>query len=299
MIQTQHIDFDFGQMQLDQWILPELQLGRAYIRYARQDWQHSESQHDDVQLHFGLKGGYDFRHHQLGRDFSLQPGHYNLLFSEGMGLSVYNHDLEVETFGVRYRKNHFLKLMDGGSDALKRFCEAILQGKSALLYQDFLPLSQAMETCIREIQHSPYQGRLQEVFLLSKSLELLVLQVEASEAFHARNEQFIRSETDKKRLQAAKEIVRQRLQNPLSISELAREVGLNEYKLKKGFKERFGTTIFAYLAHIRLENAQRLLRDTQQSVKEIAYELGYANPQHFQRAFKQSFGQSPGQFRKG
>ena len=154
-----------------------------------------------------------------------------------------------------------------------------------------------MERNIREIQHSPYQGRLQEVFLLSKSLELLVLQVEAFEAFRSRNAQFIRSDADKKKLQAAKEIVRQRLQNPLSLGELAKEVGINEYKLKKGFKELFGTTVFAYLAQLRLENACRLLRDTQQNVKEIAYELGYASPQHFQRVFKQQYGVTPGQFR--
>ncbi|MEM6348246.1 MAG: helix-turn-helix transcriptional regulator [Bacteroidota bacterium] len=297
MMQQQHISFDFGEMALSRWRLPEVQLGLAKIQYSRQDWHHTHSDHSDVQLHFGLKGDYDFKHKQLDRQFSLQAGHYNLMYSEAMDLSVYNRSLEIETFGVRYSQESFLRLMDGGSDALSRFCEGILEKKSSILYEDFLPLSQAMERNIREIQHSPYQGRLQEVFLLSKSLELLVLQVEAFEAYRSRNAQFIRSDADKKKLQSAKEIVRQRLQNPLSLGELAKEVGINEYKLKKGFKELFGTTVFAYLAQLRLENACRLLRDTQQNVKEIAYELGYASPQHFQRVFKQQYGVTPGQFR--
>ncbi|MEL7529711.1 MAG: AraC family transcriptional regulator [Bacteroidota bacterium] len=297
MIEQQHIPFEFGEIALSRWVLPEVQLGLAKIVYSRHDWHHSHTDHSDVQLHFGLKGDYDFKHKQLARQFSLQAGHYNLMYSEEMDLSVYNRSLEIETFGLRYSQETFLRLMDGGSDALSRFCEGILQGKSSILYAEFLPLSQAMERNIREIQHSPYQGRLQEVFLLSKSLELLVLQVEAFEAYRLRNAQFIRSDTDKKKLQAAKEIVRQRLQNPLSLAELAREVGINEYKLKKGFKELFGTTVFAYLAQLRLENACLLLRDTQQNVKEIAYELGYSSPQHFQRVFKQQYGVTPGRYR--
>lgn len=297
MMQQQHIQFDFGEIALSQWVLPEVQLGLAQISYTRQDWHHSRNDHSDVQLHFGLRGDYDFKHQQLGQNYSLQAGHYNLMFSEGIDLAVYNRSLEIETFGVRYSKETFLRLMDGGSDALSRFCERILKGQSSILYNDFLPLSQAMERCIREIQHSPYRGRLQEVFLLSKSLELLVLQVEAFEAYRSRNAQFIRSDADKKKLQTAKEIVRQRLQNPMSLSELAQAVGINEYKLKKGFKELFGTTVFAYLAQIRLENACLLLRDTQQHIKEIAYELGYSSPQHFQRVFKQQYGVSPGRYR--
>ncbi|MFK7922345.1 MAG: helix-turn-helix transcriptional regulator [Bacteroidia bacterium] len=297
MMQQQHIQFDFGEIALSRWVLPEVQLGLAQISYTRQDWHHSRNDHSDVQLHFGLRGDYDFKHQQLKKQYSLQAGHYNLMFSEGIDLAVYNRSLEIETFGVRYSKETFLRLMDGGSDALSRFCERILKGQSSILYTEFLPLSQAMERCIRDIQHSPYRARLQEVFLLSKSLELLVLQVEAFEAYRSRNAQFIRSAADKKKLQTAKEIVRQRLQNPLSLSELAQAVGINEYKLKKGFKEQFGTTVFAYLAQIRLENACILLRDTQQHIKEIAYELGYSSPQHFQRVFKQQFGVTPGQYR--
>jgi AraC-like DNA-binding protein len=77
-----------------------------------------------------------------------------------------------------------------------------------------------------------------------------------------------------------------------------RRVGLNEYKLKRGFRELFGTTVFAYLSEQRLALAKRMLLDTDKTAAEIAFELGYATPQHFSAAFKKRFGVSPKSMRK-
>jgi AraC-like DNA-binding protein len=70
-------------------------------------------------------------------------------------------------------------------------------------------------------------------------------------------------------------------------------VGLNEYKLKRGFKETFNTTVFGYLADQRLNLAQQYLRDTDKTAAEISAELGYCTPQHFNNAFKRKFGFTP------
>ena len=86
--------------------------------------------------------------------------------------------------------------------------------------------------------------------------------------------------------------------SPPTLTELSRLSGLNEFKLKKGFKEVFHNTVFGYLNDYRLENARTLILDTRKTVSEIAYETGYANPQHFHRAFKKQFGTAPGVLRK-
>jgi len=75
--------------------------------------------------------------------------------------------------------------------------------------------------------------------------------------------------------------------------ELARIVGLNEYKLKHGFKEIFQTTVFGYLAEKRLELARDYLIDPNKSITDIADLLGYSSIQHFSFAFKKKFGHSP------
>jgi AraC family transcriptional regulator, transcriptional activator of the genes for pyochelin and ferripyochelin receptors len=75
-------------------------------------------------------------------------------------------------------------------------------------------------------------------------------------------------------------------------------VGLNEYKLKRGFKEMFNTTVFGYLTEQRLQLAHQFLRDTQKTAAEISSDLGYATPQHFNNAFKKKFGVTPYSVRK-
>ena len=83
------------------------------------------------------------------------------------------------------------------------------------------------------------------------------------------------------------------METPPSLLELSKIVGVNEYKLKRGFKEMFGDTVFGYLSGARLEIAKNDLLKSKKSVSEISSELGYSAVQHFSNAFKKKFGFSP------
>lgn len=76
------------------------------------------------------------------------------------------------------------------------------------------------------------------------------------------------------------------LADPHSIPSLARTFHLNECKLKRGFRQHFGTTIFAYLRRLRMEKAWALLHQSDATVLEVANAVGYSNPSHFARAFR-------------
>jgi len=88
------------------------------------------------------------------------------------------------------------------------------------------------------------------------------------------------------------------LEEPPGLSELATIIGINEYKLKRGFREMFGNTVFGYLANARLEIAKNNLLENKKTVSEIAAELGYSSLQHFSSAFKEKFGISPGKLKR-
>ena len=81
--------------------------------------------------------------------------------------------------------------------------------------------------------------------------------------------------------------------------ELARLVNLNDFKLKQGFRQAFGTTAYSYLKELRLQRAQTLLRDQNKSVTETAFTVGYCNIGDFGIAFKRRFGVSPKYFLQG
>lgn len=97
-------------------------------------------------------------------------------------------------------------------------------------------------------------------------------------------------------LTSAARILDTRCEEDHSIAQLSREVHLNEFKLKRGFRQRFNTTVFGYLRQRRMERARELLQSKDASVIEVANAVGYSNPSHFARAFKEAYGVNPSDF---
>ncbi|GGD84033.1 helix-turn-helix transcriptional regulator [Paenibacillus nasutitermitis] len=104
------------------------------------------------------------------------------------------------------------------------------------------------------------------------------------------------SRSDMAKIAEAREIMLARMTDPPSLLELSRFIGLNDNKLKFGFKEMYGTTLFGYLKEQRLETAYHLLQNSGTSVIEAALAVGYSNPGYFAEAFRNKFGINPGAF---
>lgn len=100
---------------------------------------------------------------------------------------------------------------------------------------------------------------------------------------------------DRDRIIFARDYMMQHSDMPPTIPELAKIAGINEFKLKRGYKEIFGTTIFGHLAETRLEQSRYILQEGKKAISEIAFELGFSSVQHFSTAFKKKFGIPPGQ----
>ncbi|WP_230658903.1 helix-turn-helix transcriptional regulator [Psychrobacter sp. I-STPA10] len=97
----------------------------------------------------------------------------------------------------------------------------------------------------------------------------------------------------KNKVDDAIDIIHAEYHLPLTISGLARQVGINECYLKQGFKERTGQTIATYIRQLRLQQALRLLLDEGMSVQQTAYYVGYRDVGHFSQIFKKEFGYLP------
>jgi AraC-like DNA-binding protein len=136
------------------------------------------------------------------------------------------------------------------------------------------------------------------MYLLSKSIEFLVLQAEACNTALIPTYKYIKTKYDEECIVYAREYIMNHLDLPPSLPELAKIIGVNEYKLKRGFKEMFGNTVFGFLADARLEIAKNDLLETRKSSTEIASTLGYSSPQHFSHAFKKKFGISPNKLKR-
>ncbi len=96
----------------------------------------------------------------------------------------------------------------------------------------------------------------------------------------------------------ARALIRSRYGEKLSLSLLAREAGISSNHLIKLFRKHHGSTPAAYLWNLRLDHSAVLLKETGLSIAEIAYRVGFENPFHFTRRFRERFGTTPRDFRK-
>ena len=149
---------------------------------------------------------------------------------------------------------------------------------------------------IQQILHCPYQGLTKKMYLQGKVFELMALQLKTlqqEKESNATNCEHKLKQEDIERIYHAQDILLARWQNPPSLLELAREVGLNDYKLKIGFRYCFKKTVFGTLQDYRMEQARQLLAEGSLTVTGIARTVGYRNRSHFAAAFKRKYGVNP------
>lgn len=96
----------------------------------------------------------------------------------------------------------------------------------------------------------------------------------------------------------ASQLIEQQMVSPPSLMALARQVGINDNKLKQYFKLVFGCTVFEYLDDKRLLRAELLLRSGHMNVKEVALDIGLKHQGNFSAKFKQRYQQSPSEYAK-
>lgn len=159
------------------------------------------------------------------------------------------------------------------------------------------PASRSLLALARQIVTCPLHGPSRAFYLGGKALELTALGLEDLLADQGPANAGMRlNSADLERVQAARELLCRDLQHSPSLAALARQVGLNARKLTEGFRQLFGSSVYAYLQEVRLSEAYRLLASGESNVSSAAYRVGYS-PAHFSIAFRKRFGVSPRELR--
>jgi len=160
-------------------------------------------------------------------------------------------------------------------------------------------INMQQKTLLNELLYtsSLHGNKLQELYLESKLLDLVYTSINAVDLQQNNQTQYL-NKKDIECLYRAKEILLANLLEPPSLKELAYKSAINEFKLKKGFKELFGTTVYGMLQEVRLEYAKKLLYTNDINVQEAAHMVGYKNLSHFSKIFKERYGKLPIEFKK-
>jgi AraC-like DNA-binding protein len=202
---------------------------------------------------------------------------------------------EIESFRIYLSPERFLDLLARYHGRFSVYADKVKHSIAFNLPETAMPITPRMKHVIREIlQHQVTDQGLSAVFYETKITELFGCQLEQmSNAKTTPNVPTL----EKSKLIEVKRILEENYLNPPTLEQLSRLVGTNENKLKRGFKQQFGHTVYNYVLHYRMQNAAEWLDNKALSLEEIASKAGYTDGAHFSRAFKKVFGVPPGKYR--
>ncbi|WP_461488683.1 helix-turn-helix transcriptional regulator [Pontibacter sp. HJ8] len=200
--------------------------------------------------------------------------------------------LDFNYFVVILSKAFYFRLLDATNQLHRDFAGKVLTGRHSNLTDELLEITPAMKRVIHDIRNTDRTGQIKRLFLEAKLMELLVLQLEQLEQKSQPAGSVLRGD-DETRIQEARLILEAQYVHPPSLAQLSRLVGLNEFKLKQGFKECVGMTVHGYVVNLRMETARQLLQEMQLPIGDIALQVGYKSPAYFTAAFKKHYGILP------
>jgi AraC-like DNA-binding protein len=229
--------------------------------------------------------------------------------SKGMQNFIYKPDAQDDHYVPAQQSLHILhlsvdrqyyaKLLSESEKWSAELREKLLQKKLICGRLNMMMTSQMFRT-VYDALNCPLRGNLRSIVIESKVIEFLALQLDQFSLGVSRPQAQAGTlkTADRDTLHALREYLEVSFTRDHSLRTLARTFALNEFKLKKGFKELFGTTVFDYLHDLKMDHARKMLEDGNALVSEASSSVGYRNPNHFSTAFKRKFGVSPALVKK-
>ncbi|KOS07358.1 hypothetical protein AM493_15900 [Flavobacterium akiainvivens] len=251
-----------------------------------------------IELYFSLAGS---RSIVFGRDSknSVSAGTHNLFYIPQGEFWLEPDDIEGEniTVQIQFTTAYFERFMQLGHPAFEGFAKSLAQQLPAAM-APAQRITPEMFAVLDDIVHCEKEGIIKQLFIETCALKLLQLQLEQFIAAATLPQHKV-SDKDTGRLHLVRTLIDENPAAHHTLASLSRHTGLNEFKLKKGFKALFGNTVMGYLHAQRMAIAKRLLLETSLTVSDIAEQCGYAYAQSFSTAFKKYFGVTPEGVRSG
>jgi AraC family transcriptional activator of pyochelin receptor len=243
-----------------------------------------------LQFHFCLKGQMNFRYNQGSYTFPLNEDHSMLLYNPAKELPI-DVELNPNTWlvSVLISITKFHALFSTDADHIP----FLSSENSSKKYYDNFPFSSSIAVVLSQILQSKIHDSIRALYIKGKVYELLSLYFNKSEDPSVEKCPFLEDEENVRKIRKAKEIVLDRMTDPPSLESLSAEIGLSLKKLKEGFKELYGDTVYSYLLDHKMEEARRILISQKYNVNEVGLKLGYSSASHFIAAFKKKYGTTP------
>ena len=243
-----------------------------------------------IQFHFCLKGS---------AKFVFNEGRYALEVNEDNSLLLYNTQVDLPlnlvlntnswmvSIIMTIRKFH--SLFSKEADYIP-FLSSDNKDKK---YYSQVAVSPAIAVVLSQVMNYNLHRSIKELYIKGKVYELISLYFNKSEDADVEQCPFLVDEDNVKRIRNAKEIIISRMAEPPSLQELSEEIGLSLKKLKEGFKQIYGDSVYSFLFDYKMEYARKMLESGKHNVNEVGLKVGYSTSSHFIAAFKKKYSTTP------
>lgn len=243
-----------------------------------------------IQFHFCLKGS---------TKFVFNEGRYALEAVEESSLLLYNTMVNLPLH-VELQPNSWLvsivmtiqkfhSLFSKEADYIP-FLSKDNKEKKYYHQEAFSP---AIAVILSQMMNYNLHPSIKELYIKGKVYELISLYFNKSNDTAMDQCPFLVDEDNVRRIRKAKEIIINRMAEPPTLNQLSEEIGLSLKKLKEGFKQIYGDSVFSFLFDYKMEYARKMLESGQHNVNEVGLKVGYSTASHFIAAFKKKYGTTP------
>ena len=243
-----------------------------------------------IQVHFCLRGNSKFLFNNGSYSFDVTDNRSILLYNPQRILPI-NLEIQPKTtlvsLLISIEKFHALFSKESG------YIPFLSDENSNKKYYDDTEIKPSVSLVVQQIINSNSNSSIRDLYVKGKVYELLSLHFQKEENTDGEYCPFLVDEQNVLKIRKAKEIIISRMAEPPSLQELAAEIGLNLKKLKEGFKQIYGDTVYSFLFDYKMEHSRKLLESNQFNVNEVGLQVGYSTASHFIAAFKKKFGTTP------
>jgi len=281
-----------GKIKFAQLCTPYMQVTDMRFELLNDFELHDVDSTDTININFFLHGSLDTTFSGLGHELNMRPNFHNLVYSpEGKDISRVSGAQNVEMLHISLQRDFFISCLGDGDPWTDRILQEIRHERPFSGCKINPESTPHMMRLIDTFRSNTETGPMQNLLMQSRILELLALQMDQFRAPSPIHEDIRHDEAEK--LHQLKTYLDANFLSELNLAQLSKVCLLNEFKVKKGFKLLFGTTVFSYLRKLRMEYASQLLVNCRMSIDEVADILSYEHAQHFSIAFKKYMGVSP------
>lgn len=217
---------------------------------------------------------------------NLSDGYHHYLYAPHEQYALTFED--VHYLHVAIDRQYYIRLLQESCDWFGSLRGQLVRQEP--VHERNVPLHAALRPLVASMLHVPLPGSLRDMMLEARALELIALQLDLYRGDSTRENN---SRKDKDLFFAIRDHLSQTFLEDHSLQSLARKFAINEFKLKQGFRQYTGTTVFSFLFEARMAWAYQSLKFQDRDVRAVAAEVGYKNANHFSAAFKRRFGVSP------